>query len=47
LDGLEVIRGGFICLALLRRIEGQLLKDLSVTREPLAGDTWPETSMDR
>jgi hypothetical protein len=31
LDGLEVIRGEVICLALLCRIEGQSLKDPSVT----------------
>jgi hypothetical protein len=36
LDGLEVIRGEVIRLALLCRIEGQWRKDPSVTRELLA-----------
>jgi hypothetical protein len=47
LDGLEVIRGEVICLALLCRIEGRSLKDPSVTRELPADATGLETSMDR
>jgi len=47
LDGLEVIRGEVICLALLCCSEGRRLEDRSVTRKLLADATCLETSMDR